>query len=98
MRDERGGSTTINLNGTMKASVEATGSLQISTASPIRKPSKASSTTIKTTKQSTKQHKETGMNQNQSKAKAQSSKCRAVALSFAVLLGVWGHHAHTYES
>jgi hypothetical protein len=98
MHDERGESTTINLNASMKASVEATGSLQVSTASPNRKPSKASSTTIKTTKPSTKQHKETNMAHNQPKAKAKSSQCRAVALSFAVLLGVWGHHAHTYES
>jgi hypothetical protein len=36
MHDERGESTTINLNASMKASVEATGSLQVSTASPRR--------------------------------------------------------------
>lgn len=98
MHNERGGSTTINLNAKAKVSVEATASLPVSTASPDRKPSKASSTTIKTTKQSTKQHKETGMTNNQTKAKAKSSPCRAVALSFLVLLGGWVHHAHTYES
>ena len=98
MQDERGGSPTINLNVSGKASVEGTASLQVSSASLNRKPSKASSTTIKTTKQSTNQHKEKGMTTNQTKAKAKSSPCRAVALSFLVLLGVWEHHAHTYES
>ena len=38
------------------------------------------------------------MTSNQTKAKAKSPLCRAVALSSLMLLGVWEHHAHTYDS